>query len=283
MKSSDLKEIKFDIQNHVEWDTWKETCIPRMRHAASLDIMHLPCLDPHEGTCVIVGAAPSVTAHVDDIKALISDKNTIMSLNASHHWLLCNGIKPNVHVLFEHDLETVETSLGGPPDESVTYYVCSHCAPKLFEELKTHKVVLWHAFIPGEGYDKAVAEIFPGEFMVAGGYATFFRTLTIGLILGYRDFDLFGCDSSFDGPSSHLEGYAIANKEKRVVVWARDPEDKERRRFTTQGGLAFQANEFVNFCAKYQAGMRLRIHGDGLLRYLHESRYPEQYQPRERI
>ncbi len=112
--------------------------------------------------------------------------------------------------------------------------------------------------------------------MVSGGYATFFRAVSIGVILGFRDFELFGIDSSFE-ESSHVDGYKVANIEPKITVWGTDPRTDSRREFTTQGGLAFQANEFISFCKANQEGLSLRVHGDGLVRYLHESRFPEQY------
>jgi hypothetical protein len=229
-----------------------------------------------------VGAGPSVTKDLNDIAILRkSDTGMVMSVNGAHNWLIENGIIPSIHVLFEHDLETIATSLGGPPHKDVVYYVCSQCSPNIFKELEGYNKVLWHAFCPPQGYQQAIAKYFPGEFMVSGGFATFFRSLTIATILGFRDFDLFGLDSSFED-SSHIDGYAMADKEQKVSVWGRDKTTGEIKKFTTQGGLAFQANEFIQFCTINQPGLRMRVHGDGLLRYLHEGSYPEQYTLNER-
>lgn len=278
-----LSPVQFELAKVVEWNDWKHECVPRLKFASKLEIPHLPQLEPHNGVCTIVGAGPSVENFIDKIKEIRADgKNLVMAVNAMHQWLIANGIIPHIHVVFEPDIEDLHNSLGGPPHPEVVYYVASHCPKEVWRKLTGYKQVLWHPFCPPQGYQRAIDRYFPGEFMVSGGYCTFFRSLTIATILGYRNFDLFGVDSSFEN-SSHIEGYENSDIEPKVKIFGRDPRTEELREFTTQGGLAFQASEFMNFCAINQSGLRLRIHGDGLLRYLHESRYPEQYQTKETL
>ncbi len=274
----ELKPVQFDIPTVIEWDVWKQECVPRLKRASKLEIPHLPEFKPHEGVCAIVGGGPSVKAHLNQIESIKAGPlNLVMPINGAHAWLLEHNVTPTIQVVFESDLKDVKMALGGPPYKGVTYYICSHCNPFIFRQLGNFRQVLWHAFCPPQGYQRAIAKYFPNEFMVAGGYSTFFRVLNIAIILGYREFDLFGCDSSFEA-SSHVDGYARANIEPKVKVWGLDPNDGSVKPFTTQGGLAFQATEFVKFCTANQAGLRLRVHGDGLLHYLHQARYPEQYQ-----
>lgn len=274
---TELCPVEFQFQSHIKWEEWKQDCIPHLQHATTLKIPHLPQLLPHEGVCAIVGAAPSVQGYVDQIKSIAEGKfNRILSVNGAHAWLLKQQIPPHIHVISEMDLDDIRVALGGDPHPEVTYYVASYCNPVLFEQLKEHRCVLWHSYCWPQGYQQAIATHFPGEFMVGGGFCTFFKSMIIPIVLGYRELELFGVDSSFEG-SSHVGGYVLANKEPRVTVWGANPSHTKVKKFTTQGGLAFQASEFVEFCKNNQANLRLRIHGDGLLRYIHESRYPEQY------
>lgn len=278
---TELRPVEFHIKKLIEWNIWKKECLPRLRYASRLKIPHLPELLPFGGKCAIVGAGPSVVGYVEKIKSIAAGSdNIVMSVNASHSWLLSHDLTPNIHVIFEPDLEEAKTALGCDPQKGIAYYIASHCAQQVFKDLEGFHRVLYHAFCPPQEYQQAIGRYFPGEFMVAGGYATFFRCLSIALILGYRDFELFGVDSSFED-SSHLEGYAVANREQPIMVWGADSSHKNMKEFKTQGGLVFQANEFVEFCKHNQAGIHLRINGDGLLRYIHESRYPEQYQRKE--
>ena len=281
MQRTNLHPAKFEINTVLEWEDWKHVVLPRIAAAAKLPIRRLKAFPAHTGHAVIVGAGPSAVNFVEKIKGFSNQPlTTFFSVNGAHQWLIERELKPKIHVLFEHDVDTCRTSLGGLPDPEVVYYVASHCSPDVFRELHGYRYILWHAFIPLQEYQDAINTHFPGEFMVAGGYATFFRTLTIAYLLGYRDFDLFGVDSSFES-NSHLDGYPTSNVEESISVWGVDPRDDTIRKFTSQGGLAFQASEFIKFCEQYHKDIKLRVHGDSLLRYLHETRYPEQYQSLE--
>jgi Protein of unknown function DUF115 len=272
-----LRNIKFQFQQSIDWIEWRNICIPRLKHAAKLTIPHLPELMPHKGRMAIVGAGPTVADYVDEIKKYkISDLDNVMSLNATHNWLIQHGVIPRIHVISEFDVEDVSVALGGPPHKEVTYYISSACHENISRQLTNHKRVLWHQFMPMQGYQQAISRYFKNEFMVASGFATFFKSLAIATVLGFRDFELFGLDSSFE-ESSHVGGYAIANRETKLSVWAGDPWGHNLKKFTSQGNLVFQAKEFIEFCKYNQSGLKLRVCGDGLLRHLHETRHPEQY------
>lgn len=272
-----LKPLHFVFDKVWTWNDIKDTWTPRLQAAAKLPIRHLPQLDPHKAKCVIVGAAPSLAQNVDKIKEFTKDPTTlVMSVNASHDWLIERSIIPNIHVIFEWDLETISTALGGKPHPNVVYYICSHCSPVIFDELKDHTRVLFHIYLPLEKYQNLIAELFPGEFMITSGYCTLFRSMTIATVLGFRDFELFGVDSSFED-TSHVAGYNTADKEEKIEIWGGNEATNDFKKYLTQGGLAYQACEFLNFCAVNQSALSLRVHGDGLLRHLHKTSYPEQY------
>jgi hypothetical protein len=254
-----------------------KTRIRNLEYASRQKIRHLPQLEEHSGVCAIVGAAPSVKDHLDQIREIKKGEiNIVMSINGAHDFLVKNNIIPNIHVLFEIDLIAPEESLGGPVNRYVTYYICSHCKPELFRRTRGQYRVLWHCHDDEPDYQAVIARLFPGEFMVAGGYVTFFRSLVIANILGYRKFELFGCDASCEATGeSHLENYHTKHNEPLMDVWAGT---KERNRiFRTIPSLSFQAYEFMRFCEAHQHRLSIRVHGDGLMRFMHETDFPEQY------
>src|ERR1700692_1466673 len=65
-----------------------------MRYAKSLNLPELKlCTAPKMGKAVIVGGAPSMANHLEEIRALAADKdNTLFAVNWSHTWLIKNGI-----------------------------------------------------------------------------------------------------------------------------------------------------------------------------------------------
>lgn len=109
-----------------------------MRYSYSLG---LPVLNrrqlPRFGRCVIVGGAPSIKNHLEEIRELSKDPhNAIFCLNWTHTWLIQNGIIPDGCVFFEIDAEP--NSILDNAHKGITYFICSHCHPKTFEIGRAH-------------------------------------------------------------------------------------------------------------------------------------------------
>jgi hypothetical protein len=259
------------------WYDSKDERIARLVYASKQRIPHLPQLQAHNGVAAIIGASPSIINHKEQIKAIQANEfNIVMSLNGTHSWLLANGITPNIHVMFEIDTERPEQALGGPPHKGVYYYICSHCPERLFRAMRGQHRVLWHCFDEPPEYQAIIAKLFPNEFMVGGGHVTFFRSINVAIILGFRHFELFGCDGSFEGEMSHYEGYHSYSGELTMDVIA-GGNGLPYKRFHTNPSLSFMTHEFLRFCDANQKALKIRVNGDGLMRYLHQSTYPEQY------
>ena len=237
--------------------------LENLGYAAKLEIPHLRQLPEHEGSCTIVGGAPSIESRIGAIRDTVeSPYNILCSVNCVHNWLIGHNIIPNIHVVFEEDI-TLDVVIGKPhPD--VYYYVCSHCPPRVFDFFKNSKVVLWHHWAADKEYEDAVAGIYPGEFMVGGGYTTLFRTINIAVLLGYREFDLFGVDSSFeDDDKQHIAGYPTKPSPEGLA----DIHIKGKK-FRTLGALALQAEFLRKFCKDNSDRVKVRVHGSGLLPFM---------------
>lgn len=270
-----LKEIYYGANPNAGWDAGVADRPKRLEYAAKQDILHLFQLEPHTGKAAIVGAAPSVKDHLDRIREIENNNGLIFPINGAHQFLIENKIIPSIQVLFEIDQDTPEEFLGGPPHKDVFYYICSHSSEKLFKAFEEYKRVLWHHYDRDWYYQDDINRLFPGEFMVSGGFVTMFRALNITLILGFRDFEFFGCDASFEGDNSHFENYHSEAKEPRMLVAAGTKENY--RVFKTNPSLSFLASEFMKFCDAHQGGLTIKVHGDGMLRHLHQMEYPAQY------
>lgn len=252
----------------------------RILYAAEQHMRHLPQLEPHEGVCAIVGAAPTIGKYIKEIKEIQKGEfNIVASLNGAHNYLVNNEIFPNIHVIFEIDLKAIEESLGGPLNHKTFYYICSHCDQHIFDQVRDYNKVLWHCFDEPPEYQKFIGKHFPGEFMVGGGHVTFFRTINIAVLLGYRNFEFFGCDGSYEGPSSHYEGYHSYSGEMNMDVIA-GAEGLPFKKFRTNPSLSFMTHEFLRFCEVNQ-GLKIKVHGNGLMRYLHQQVYPDSYSRQE--
>ncbi len=269
---------KTDIGERTWKDTWQERS-GRLHYASKLKIPHLPQLEPHDGVAAIIGASPSIVNFKEQIKAIKSNEfNIVIPLNGAHNWLLEQGIIPNIQVMFEIDIEKPEQTLGGSPHKDVYYYICSHSPESLFKAMESYHRVLWHCFDEPPEYQALIAKLFPGEFMVGGGHVTFFRSVNVAIILGFRKFELFGCDGSYEGNMSHYEGYHSYSGETTMDIIA-GGNGMPYKRFHTNPSLSFMTHEFLRFCEANQSGLKIYVHGNGLMRYMHQSTYPEQYDP----
>jgi len=257
-----------------------EDAVRHMRYAKTLE---LPTLTqrpiPRLGRAIIVGGAPSVKDHFDEIKELAKDPyNRVFAINWSHSWLLDNGFVPDATVFFEIDPEPDSVLL--KPHKDITYYICCHCHEKTFDSLKGYKRVLWHTY-PNSDLEKEVSvEIFPDVTYVGGGIGTFTRTISVALMLGFRHLDLFGCDSSFpDDKGTHVEGYEtpMSAKDDGLFVYAKDEVSGDVKRFKTLGYLALQHEEFKEYCRMNHFFFSCRVHGNGLLPWSHRRMYPLNY------
>jgi len=243
----------------------------RLKHSSELGILSLSELPAHKYRCAIVGGAPTIKDHLDDLKTFTSD-DIIVSINGAHEYLIKNGIVPTIHVLFEVDLKSVEQSTGGPVHKDVSYYVCSHCDKNIFKQLEDSLVVIWHGHDSRPEYMKLLKELFPKEPILKGGFVTFFRSISVAMALGYRHFEFFGCDCSFEGKKTHFDGYHNDGKERNLQVVCGVSGNK--RTFNTTPSLSFLVNEFMVFCEMHPE-LIIKIHGDGLLKYMYESKHPQ--------
>ena len=258
-------------------ETWNKLVVDRrskLEEIAKLKIPHLVQFPQHLGRCAIVGAAPSIKDHIEELKIFKGD-DIIISLNGAHEFLIKNGVIPNIHILFEIDLQKAEDSCGGLPHRNVYYYICSICDQSLFKQLEGYRRVLWHCFDEDTNYQESITRLFPNEPIIGGSHVTFFRALNVALTLGFKEFHVFGCDCSFEGENTHYDGYHNDGKEMKLKV-AVGAVNKHRL-FQTTPSLSHIASEFIRFCDAYQPALDLKVHGDGLLRHLHQSKYPDSY------
>jgi hypothetical protein len=276
--------IRFKIQNSEMPDgklrDQGNDAAEHMRYAATLKLPELiQAPRPRLGRAIIVGGAPSVKDHLEEIRALAADKsNAVFAINWTHTWLIQNGIIPRGCVFFEIDAEPDTVLKAAHP--SVTYFICSHCHQRSFDALEGHKRVLWHSPPNSDGEKVVGEELFKGSTLVGGGISTFTRTMTIALYLGYRHLDVFGCDSSYpEEGKTHVDGYetVMDSKVDGLFVWAKSNRTGQVKRFKTLGYLALQVEEFKVYCEANHQYFSMRVYGDSLLRWAHEEAFPEQY------
>lgn len=231
----------------------------------------LPRLRLHPGRAgvfAIVGGGPSLGVYLPRLYDLRCPPDAIITVPGSHGFLISQKIVPNYCAIAE--VNTDPRLLGETPHEGVTYLASSHCHDSTFDHLKNNKVIMWHSWT-GNSTTRRLMED-DGYPVVGGGCTTVMRCINLGLVLGYRQIEMFGCDSSFD--STNKSHYYHSHHPDYVVENYIDIEFNGRW-YKTAHYLAKQASEFKRFMqyhgeklpevlpAPHQWSMK--VHGSGLL------------------
>ena len=228
----------------------------------------IPYLGKHTGSCSLVGSGPSIK---ETYKEIVGD---IVSINSSIWFLLEKEIVPKYHMIWDA-FEVCEKFAVPHPD--ITYLIASRCHPKVFENLKDCKVVVWHA---GGDHDiidvmsrADVQEKMGGvQPLINGGSAGITRGMFVAHSLGYTDMHIFGGDSSYsmDG-ATHVMGSVV--REKDVMIALGDGSaGAPPMWFRTTPEWCQQVNEYRLMYALYVPNKiaNLTVHGGGLLGEMHK-------------
>lgn len=242
----------------------------RLSHRLNLEQLRI---EPEKrGRCLVVGAAPSMPRYLDRIReAAQSPHNAIFAVNETHDWLIERGVIPTSAVVFEVSKELLH--LFRKPQPSIIYYIASMCHPKQFRALDGHKRIIWHPYSDVPEHLELMQRC-GAYFFVGGGSTTLLRTLNIGLQLGYRNFEMYGADSSFSDNSHISDNHGDNGPPVDIVVEFRG----KRTVFKTYAYLGRQADEFRDWCENHHHKFNLKVFGDGLLPFVHREMFPQQYE-----
>jgi len=252
-----------------------------MKHSMTLGLPELDISQVRGGQAIIVGASPSVKNYLEEIKKLAENKdNIVFAINDANDFLIDNGIIPHGNVLFEVAIDYKEFQRRHHPD--ITYYIHSFAHPTTFSHFADKKVILWHCFSDEAEHNVLLKHFKNKHFMVGGGSSTtLVKTIPICMFLGYREFELFGFDSSFpDENETHFNGapYKDFWKSMDIVCQIKKNDSGiQEKKFRTMAYLARQADEFRRMCEHFSWMTKIRVHGDGLLPWMHRNTYPQFY------
>lgn len=222
------------------------------------DIPGIAELKPHGTPLAIVAGGPSMAANVGWVQhARIVDGAHIWALNGAHDYLIDRGIVPDAMVMLDSRAACVDAFLSRP-DPRVSYLIATQCDPSAFERLAGSRpmppfVRRWTGWYWGvEKLD---------EKWIGGGATVGLKALALAYVMGYREFHLFGYDSSYthDG-RDHAYPQPMNANDLRVNVVVRG------RKFVAARWMVKQVTEFLAMSAVLtRAGCEIRVYGDGLL------------------
>jgi hypothetical protein len=226
---------------------------------------------------LICGGGPSIgdMAQLKMIRALSKKGGKIWAVNKTHDFLLTKGLKPWAACL----LDPMPWVAGyiTKPQRGVIYALASQCHADVFAALKQFTLHVWHA-----GIDTDEAQGYPTEILrhayagddwlvIPGPTTVGLRSILVGYALGFRDFHLFGLDSSMRGETLHA--YAKPKPIDAPEGWVSLRTTTGTQKFYTNSHMARQALDFEETMeritdmvhSKTMEPIRMTVHGDGLL------------------
>jgi len=171
----------------------KDVLERNVRAACSLDLPWLS--DKHcqfSGACAIIAGAPSIKSKIDEIRNLDIMK---FSVNGTHDFLVEHGIIPDFFAMLD---ARPCNDFAKMPQKDCVYFLASQCHKKAFESLKDHNVIVWHTeheWLPKKVIERKNRDHF-GYVSAKGSIGL--TAIGLAYTLGFREYHLYGFDSSFD-------------------------------------------------------------------------------------
>ena len=237
-----------------------ETCRANVKSALARGLPVCTRSPRRTGALAIVGSAPSVLGHVDELRAWPGE---IWAINGAYDFLRDLGIV--AHAFIGMDPLGAMAEYVKNPHKDTTFFISSVCDPKLFDALKDQHVWMWHS-----KWDEMV---YPHDAkVVSGGTTCITRAPFLANMLGWRDMTIFGADSSYaEGPYCYKHGrYSFDTVSKRLYA------DVDGQRFETELPLIKQVaqlgtlGEFFNGQLKFKCGGLLAAYMRSPMRSLDE-------------
>lgn len=242
-------------------ETQREACLANMAAACKYGYpIVMDMQKPHDTVLAIAGAGPSLKDSLSELITTQKNGGHVCAINESHDWLVKNGIEPDSVVYIE--VAPWPVPLFNEKTENTVYYVSSASDKSTFDHLAGRNIVVWHAW-HGIG-EEVVVKNGGGGAIVYGGCTPAMRAIHLGIVLGYRNFELFGMESSYE-TASHVD------REGEREGWESDQTLEiycAGRMFKTKPYLASQANDFGKIVKRYGNLISFKVHGDGLLPHL---------------
>lgn len=254
-----IKEYKSEL------NTPMDTMIKQAESNLTRDLPIFIEQDENDGTALIVGGGPSLADNLDDLHQHQMQGGIIFALNGAHDYLLKHGIMPEFMVLLDAREENARFVADSNP--LVTYLIASQCHPKVFDMLSDNEVIMWTACCETPEQDTELANKFPNLpiCMIGGGATVGLKTLNLAYLWGFRDFILYGMDSSYSDGENHAYRQDLNDKESRMEIHAAG------RDFICAPWMAKQATEFQRQYRQLTAfGCKIAVRGDGLIPHIHK-------------
>lgn len=206
------------------------------------DVQRFSTQPTREGQVCIVGGGPSLVDCLQELKWRQGLGQQVWATNNTFAFLSERGIYPDAHVLLDSRAENLDFIR---PTAGVTYYLNKSCHPSAFDKLKDCKVIM---------YDLGSA---------ATGTTVGLKAMYLAGFSGFKNFHLFGLDSSYREAAHHAYAQPLNDGEETHEVTV------DGVKFRAATWMIYQAEEFQQIAASFaEQDCNITVSGDGLLPFV---------------
>lgn len=206
------------------------------------DVKRFGTQPTREGHVCIVGGGPSLVDCLEQLRWRKKAGQQVWATNNTFAFLVKHGITPDAHVLLDARAENASFL---HPTDGVTYYLNVSCHPHLFDRVAGLDVVMYDLGGVGTGTTVGMKALYLAGFS------------------GYRNFHLFGMDSSYRETAHHAYAQPLNDGEDVHDVTV------DGVTFKAATWMIYQAEEFQHIAASFaEQGCVITVAGDGLLPFV---------------
>lgn len=243
-----MQPLKVDVR---QWGM-PEGIGDNIRYSLTLGLPELQIgVTRHDGTFVICASGPSIQDHIEEIRQDQKDGKAICAVKGAYDYLRGHGITPDLYLSVEPRYRPVRD-----PSERTTFLLASRVCRQVFDELKNHRIVLWHSWSEGDGM-----ELIQNRMIIGGGTTSGLRAINVGHVLGFHKFKLYGFDSSLGNKGEKRVGQDPLGESVKTIEIVVDGCETP---FTTNMAMCAQADDFQSIW-DVMPEISVEVIGDGLI------------------
>lgn len=219
----------------------------------------MQCKDAHNRSAVMIGGGGSINDFIEDIRELQDDGAAVFAMNAASHWARQHGIEPDCQVIIDAKEETSTLV----DSEARNHFFASRCNQKTLD--RATSLTLFHmehgnieSLLPKQRVDQG------GYVLVGGDTSVGTCALCVAFTQGFRDFHVFGYDSSHRDKQSHAYKQLMNNNMPTMEI------ERGGRKFISSIAMSKQPDSFMAYTKALKAeGCTFNVYGDGLLQTIY--------------
>jgi hypothetical protein len=227
---------------------------------------------PNRGERIcLVGSGPSLNDTLPELRQLLWEGATLVTLNGAYHWCIEHNLRPQTQIVM--DARPSNARFVTPYVPRCNYVLASQCAPETWDAVEGYPDVwIWHPVVKSEGGPTEVLNAYYGGQWIGVGGGTTVATRAINLLrtVGYLNFDLFGIDCCWMDDQHHAlpqpENNGDARTKRTIRVGVKG--SGHARDFSAS---AWHVKQMDDLCTTLHVNGRLfrvTVHGDGMFAYV---------------